>query len=371
MKVFQCLQKYAPHIPSFEKKYGIEDKTDITFEDLRKLLIEDGYASTYILKPALENKTNDVFYTIWDYKRLQMLWAKENGLKSKELDEIKLAQIEAFKPDVFYNHSPYYDGDFVRKIQHNKELIKVCWDAIITHNPSFHENYNLRFTLFEPYVKLWNQHGYNANLLPPAFPDSWELLKKNQKDIDILFYGQYGEYFFSERNDMLKEIVPWAKKKGFHFKMHLQGTKQKRSLINIRGIRRFTSWWPIAPKIITDNALAPIYGQQLYETIARSKIVINAFTNYNGLFKDNMRNYETIGGGALLIGDDGIYPEHFIPNVDFLTYKSKEELFDKIESVLALPDQGLEMAQRTRKKLKSIYSKENQWKKFQENINAL
>ncbi len=368
MKVYQCIHKYPPHIPVFEKMHGIDDSSTLTFEELRKLLIEDGYASTYILMPALENKTNEVFYTIWNYERLQMLWAKENGLKTNKLDEIKLAQIEAFKPDVFYDHSPHFDEEFVKRIHNRKELIKVCWDGIITHNPSYHENYDIRFTLFEPYVKLWNQHGFNASLLPPAFSHSWEHLNQNKKDIDILFYGQYEESFFSERNKILQELVRWSKQKAFNFKLHLQGTHKKKPLINIRGIRRFTRWLLVAPKIITDNAFPPIYGQQLYETISRSKIVVNAFTNYNGLFKDNMRNYETIGCGSLLIGEDGIYPEHFISNKDFYTYRSSIELFERIEQVLSMKDQGLEMAQKTRNKLKTIYSKENQWINFQKII---
>jgi spore maturation protein CgeB len=108
----------------------------------------------------------------------------------------------------------------------------------------------------------------------------------------------------------------------------------------------------------------------LYETIARSKIVINAFTKFNGHYKDNMRNYESIGCGALLIGEDGVYPEHFVPNTDFYTYRSPDELIEKIENVLSMPDQGLEMAIKTREKLKQIYSKENQWISFVNTINS-
>jgi len=370
MKVYQCIHKYDPHITSFEKKYK-PVQNDLSFNEWRNLLIEDGFASCNILQPSKHGNSDEVFYVLWDYENLQFRWAKENGLKTQNLDEIKLAQIEEFGPDIFYNISPNYDGNFVNKLEYKKQLTKICWDAIITANPALHEKYQLRVTLYEPYVKFWNQHGYGSFLLSPAFPDSWEKLNRNHKDIDILFYGQYNDYFFSDRNKLIKELIIWAKKKGFNFQLYLQLPAQKRPLINFRGIRKLTKWMPVAPGIIINNTLSPIYGQQLYETIARSKIVVNSFTNYNGLFKDNMRNYETIGCGAFLISEDGIYPDHFVPNTDFLTYSSISELFKKIEYILSLPDQGLQWTEKTREKLKKIYSKDKQWENFTNAINSL
>jgi len=370
MKVYQCIRAYDLYIPAFENKYGIKE-SNYSFSELRDLLIADGFAGTYLLKPAFEKNEKEFFFTLWNYKTLQFKWAEENGLKTTNLDEIRLAQIEEFKPDVFYNFSPYYDNKNIEKILDKKELIKVCWDAIIVQNPPFHDKYDLRLTLFEPYVKLWRQHGYNANLLPPAFPVSWENLNPNKKDIDILFYGQYNDYFFSERNSILKEIIRWSKKSGHNFVLHTQFPKQKKPFINRTGIRDLTRWLPVAPRIITNHALEPIYGMNLYETISRSKIVINAFTKFNGHFKDNMRNYESTGCGAFLIGEDGIYPDHFVQEIDFFTYRNSNELIDKIEKVLSMSDQGLEMAKKTREKLKQIYSKENQWNCFVNAINSL
>lgn len=370
MKVYQTIHKYLPYIPYFERKYG-DVINDLSFNELRNLLITDGYASCYILQPAIEGRHEEVFYTIWDYEKLQQKWAVENGLRTKSLDEIKLAQIEQFKPDVFYNHSPYYDGNFIEHLQEKKDLKKFCWDAIISYRPSFHENYDLRLTLYEPYVKYWNQHGFNSVLLPPAFPDSWDQLNMYNKDIDVLFYGQYSNYFFSKRNSMLKELVKWSKIKGLRFQLHLQDFEKRKPLINVRGIRRYTSWIPATSKHFREIVLPPIYGQMLYETISKSKIVVNSFTNYNGLYKDNMRNYESIGCGAFLISEDGIYPEHFIPNKDFYTYSSVKNLFERIEHVLSLPDEGFNLVQKTRIKLKSIYSKEKQWASFIHAFNSL
>ncbi len=369
MKVYQCFHKYSPHINYFEERYKPREN-NLSFDEWRNLLISDGFASCNILQPAIEGKSEEVFYTMWDYTALQVKWAEEKGLKTKDLDEIKLAQLEEFKPDVFYNVSPYYDNEFIKKVLH-KKMTKICWDSIITNRPSFHEHYDLRFSLFEPFVKYWNQHGFHSFILSPAIENSWNELNLKQKEIDILFYGQYQNYFFSDRNDTLYELAKWAKQKGYTFNFHLQFSKSKKPLINIKGLRRLTKWMPVAPKIITENALLPIYGRQLYETIAKSRIVINGFGNFNGLFKENMRNYESIGCGAFLISEDGIYPNHFVPNKDFLTYRNISELFEKIEHILSLPDQGLQWTENSRNKIKTIYSKEKQWNNFVNAVNSV
>jgi len=371
MKIFQSLPIYSPYIPYFEKRY-INNLHDMSFYEMRNLLINDGYSNTYILKPVFEAKFEEMFYTLWDYEALQFKWAQENGLKSRDLDEIRLAQIEEFKPDIFYSFSPNRDNKIIQSIKHKKEIIKICWDAIATQKlPSFYEDYDLRLTLFEPFIKFWTSHGYKASFLPAAFSPLWDNLSQNIKDIDVLFYGQCMNHIFINRINILKELVPWTKKRGLKFKLHLQDSTIKKPLINVRGVRYFTRWIPSIPKIITDNSLPPIYGQQLYETISRSKIVINLFGDYNGLYRDNMRDYESIGCGAVLIGEDGIYPDHFIPGEDLFTFKSFPELFDRIDHVLSSQDQGLSFARRAKEKLKSIYSKEYQWQFFINAVNSL
>jgi len=369
MKVYQCIRAYDPYLDIFEKKYKVNEN-NYTFSELLNLIIKDGFASTYILKPGFE-ADKDFFYTLWNYKTLQYKWAEEKGLKTRDLDEIRVAQIEEFKPDVYYNFSPHKDNKTLNEILRKRNLIKVCWDATVVSLPPFHENYNLRATLFEPFATFWKQHGYSSFLLPPAFPQSWSTLDQDKKDIDVLFYGQFNEDFFSSRNRIIHELINWSSQQGYKFELHLQFTNKKRALINVRGLKKLTRWLPVAPASILKYSMPPIYGQQLYETIARSKIVVNAFGNFNGLYKDNMRNYESIGCGAILISEEGIYPKHFIPNKDFFTYKNNAELFRKIQQVLVGYEKVNAENLVSKEKLMNRYSKEEQWSAFQNAINSL
>ena len=160
MKVFQCIHKYNPHIPLLEKKYGVTD--DMDFKTLQRIVVDDGYASTYILSPALEHKTEEVFYTIWDYDRLQHLWAREHGLKTNDLSKIKLAQIEEYQPDIFYNFSAFCDQNFIKKLGKAKNRKDIYWNGIIEPKPRTYLEYDGQISLHRPYIKYWKDRGLSA-----------------------------------------------------------------------------------------------------------------------------------------------------------------------------------------------------------------
>ena len=367
MKIYQCIHKYPPHIPLFEKKYGIPGRKDITFNELRRLVIDDGYASSYILQPALEENINEVFFTIWDYDRLQHLWAKENGLITRNLTEIKLAQVEEFQPDIIYDFSAWLDRDFVRKLPWNTNYKKLCWDAIIQVKPELFPDYDIRVSLHKPYIDYWLARNKPAFELQAAIPVAWANYCSENREIDILYYGQYFEGMFTQRNYLVNELIQYLQNTDYKVNIHLQYSLQTKSIINIRGLKRLKRI--VYPsKFIRKNTKEPIYGEELYSTIGKSKIVINAYTDFNVNFKSNMRLYEAIGCGAFLISEEGCYPEGFVPEEDFYTYTDSKTLFEQIERVLSDWETHSKIAERTRLKISNLYSKENQWKQFKENV---
>ena len=130
----------------------------------------------------------DFFFTFWNYETLQLKWAVENGLKTRNLDEIRIAQIEEFKPDVYYNFSTYYDNEKLRSILKRKDLISVCWDATIgTYFPPLHENYHIRATLFEPFFKK-KMAPNRKHVIQPFFVPTSVLSKMQKSYTSILLY---------------------------------------------------------------------------------------------------------------------------------------------------------------------------------------
>ena len=62
------------------------------------------------------------------------------------------------------------------------------------------------------------------------------------------------------------------------------------------------------PDAIAKIAKAPVFGRELYELIGTSKIVLNGAIDMAGQDRGNMRCFEAMGCGALLVSDDGHYP---------------------------------------------------------------
>jgi hypothetical protein len=369
MKIFQTIHKYLPHIPQFEKKYGINNKTQITFSELRDLIINDGYADSYILLPALEKKHDEVFYTIWDYERLQYLWAAENNLDTKNLDDIKLAQIKKFKPDVFYNHSPIYDGNFIEILKISGFKGKcVCWNGVVELRPKTFALYDAHVTLHKPYIKYWNNLGLKCKEIQPAIPDGWNF--ENNRVIDVLFYGQYVNFLFTKRNQIIDKLAFSKKLRSCNVNIHLECDKKYKSIIKLPVFGEIKSL--IFPrKKLLKNTQGPIYGAFLRDKLEKSKIVVNSYGDFNHDFKSNMRLYESMGHGCFLISERGIYPEGLIPDVDFYTYENFEELELKILLVLNNWPKHKEIAANTAKKVRNIFSKERQYRDFLDLISSL
>ena len=368
MRIYQTIHKYAPHIPLFEKRNNINDKIDVSFAELQKLILEDGYASSYILLPALEGKTDQVFFTLWDYERLQYLWAKEHGLNSRDLSVIKHAQIDWYKPDVFYNHSAFCDNYFLNKHRIDQNILKICWYGVIQKEPSIFQQYDIHLTLHRPYIKKWAEAGLKSYELQPGFDRRLEKYDSNDKPIDFLFYGQYWHEFFKNRNKLLDQLLEYSLNCKFNIKIHLQISDLKKPYLNIPFFRRFKR--DTAHSIfVTTHSSPPLYGQLLYEATGKTKFVINAYTDNNQNFKSNMRLFESLNCGSLLISEEGNYPDGFEPNKNFIPYKNSRDLFSNIpkfiDNYLSLKESMYPYI----KEVKSMYSKQNQWEQFKKIVN--
>jgi hypothetical protein len=362
MKVYQCIHKYPPHIPLFEKKYGVTG--DMDFESLRSLIIQDGYASSYILLPALQNKIEDVFYTVWNYERLQLLWAREHGLKTNDLDEIKLAQLEEYMPNVFYNMSPFCDNGFIKKLGKRAECKRVYWNGFIEREPRTFPGYDGQLSLHRPYVEYWKSKGLAACELQPAIPEAWGKYTRADKSIDVLFYGQFDKAIFGSRNKLIEKLLHYKLETGRDIRCHLQFGPRRRF------VPPFLAHYKI-PRIVKKYALPPLYGEDLYKAIGQARIVVNAYTDNNQDFKSNMRLFEATGLGAFLVSEDGVYPDGCEPGVDFYTYKNVDGLISQIERVLTDWTTHAEIARRTQNKFTLFFNKERQWNEFKSFISIL
>ena len=78
-----------------------------------------------------------------------------------------------------------------------------------------------------------------------------------------------------------------------------------------------------------------MFGQQLYELIGSSKIVLNGAIDMAGMDRGNMRCFEAMGCGALLVSDAGKYPEGMDQGETISTYEGGADCLVEIDSCLS------------------------------------
>lgn len=358
MKIYQCLHVYPAYATQLDQKFSSLKLNELTFDKVQKVLLADGFYESYILTPP-KNSDYEVFFIFWNYPPLQRLWAIENGMpEDSRLSQIRMAQIRAYQPDIVFDFSPFKDFNFIDFLhQHyealNKQARFLCWNAYIKDEIMTFPKYHSHVTLHRPYIEHWHNLGLQAFELQPGIPQRWPKADERQRDIDVLFYGQYLDNVFKNRRGFVNQLLELKASSQLNIDVHLQ-IAENSDTSHIQNHLHLLK--------------PPIFANELYEKIRRSKIVVNNYTDYNGEHKSNARVFEALGNGALLISEAGIYPEGLVAGEDFLTYDTVAELPQLLIRVLNHWDEFKVIAENGRKKVNDVYSQHNRWEKFERMI---
>lgn len=84
-----------------------------------------------------------------------------------------------------------------------------------------------------------------------------------------------------------------------------------------------------------------------------------------------MRCFEALGAASLLLSDDGNYPEGMIDGQTIATYRSPEDAVRQVRRLLGDSEEREKIAQAGHAMLKTRYSKELQWKRFEALVASL
>ena len=84
-----------------------------------------------------------------------------------------------------------------------------------------------------------------------------------------------------------------------------------------------------------------------------------------GLDRGNMRCFESMGCGALMVSDEGSYPAGMVNSETMKTYTQAQPASQVIEAALAMPDFSARIASNGYCTIQKQYSKAIQWQAFQ------
>jgi glycosyltransferase involved in cell wall biosynthesis len=373
MKIFQIIGMDDRYFHHFENKY--KPANIKTFATHNTTLIDDRLYGAHILLPVV-NKETSAFYTIWDYPALQIKWAHEKGWNEVDLLKILYAQVEEFNPDVFYNCSPTsFETKDIKNLG-QKGMIKIAWFAAPFKRNNDFSVYDTTLTNYP----FYNSDKSNANerfdMFNPSFdPAMSRFNESTDRPNDIFFYGQYVPGSFDYRNKLIHQLIDLKKRKNWNIRVALLYSIQyKKPILNNIFTRRMMRYLKIIdspPTVVRKSSCSPLFGVDLYREISRSKIVFNASVDFSGNYKFNMRNIESLGCGAHMISDDGIYPDGLEKERDFSVYQNFEDFVEKATYYLDHPGESRKIAQQGYKTISTVFSKEHQWDRFMEIVNSL
>jgi hypothetical protein len=362
MRLFQNCGLY----PSYLTRLNHLAPRPLGFDARRRVFLDDRFGALHFLQPVLDGDA-DAFFTNGDDEILQRQWARENGMRADALlEDILLAQIEHHRAEVFYNMDPLrYPSAFVRKLP---GCIKktLCWRAV----PSEHADltaYGAVLGNFPSILDFWRRKGCRAETFFPAIDPVMDQYGGGERPIDVVFAGGYSRHH-SIRAKILERVADLADT--FNVVYCLDSSRLTRLAESPIGLlpplRKYRR-----PDAIMKIAKPPVFGRQLYELMGRSKIVLNGAIDIAGRDRGNMRCFEAIGCGGLLLSDAGFYPRGMIQGETIATYDTSEDCLDKIRMILGDWDKAKAMADNGRSRIGKLYSKVWQWGLFQSLVAGL
>lgn len=357
MRLFQNSSLY----PTYARRWHALAVAGASFAGRLRALRDDLYGGLHMLKPVLDEEPTS-FFAIGHDEISQRAWADEQGMPSQmTLQDILLAQIEQHRTEVFYNLDPVsFPGDFARRLPGNVK-VAIAWRAAPSGNTDF-RGYHRMVCNFPLILRKFELAGLQTAMFWPAFDPRMATFAANAlRPIDVTFVGSFSRHHL-QRTKILEMVANLAPR--FKVALHLENSRFTR-------LAEFPLWSTVVPQPykrppqVRKIARGPVFGRELYELLARSKIVVNASIDMAGHERGNLRCYEALGTGALLLTDSGEYPDGMHDGSTMRVYPRPEDIASCVQELLSEPATLGRIATAGADMLRARYSKHEQWRLFE------
>jgi Glycosyl transferases group 1 len=324
-------------------------------------------SAAHILLPV-EQRAEWAFFANGDDEDMQRVWAREQGISARaSLSDILKAQIEAHRADVFYNlDATGWPADFIKSLPGCVKKV-IAWHAAPFQNVSF-TAYDLVVCNFPSILAQIAEQGARTGYFFPAYDQEFAPFAARQdRPVDVVFVGGYSRHH-RRRAEILEAVAGLAGE--YNVVYHLDRSRLCRlaespigRLLPLAKHRR-----PPAIRAITDE---PTFGRDYYEVLSAAKIVLNGAIDMSGEDRGNMRCFEALGSASLLLSDEGNYPDGMRDGQTLVTYNSPEQAVILVRELLRDSEKRLSIARAGHEMVSTRYSKEVQWKRFEQLVSSI
>jgi hypothetical protein len=252
-------------------------------------------------------------------------------------EQVLLAQIEEFRPDVVLNQDVFYvDVPLMRRIKQIGNPVLVAQVGIEPSRGIDWSIYDLMLSQLPRIVQAFRDAGVRAEVTHLAFEPGLldDLPPVPAQDVDISFVGSVSE-----------------------------DHRQRIALLEAVAARHDLKLWGNIPRSLPSSSplhgcfQGEVWGADMYQTLRRSKITLNSHIDIAGREAGNMRLFEATGVGAFLLTDykDNLHTL-FEPDRDVAVWRSIDDCLASIgrylpdangRAAIARAGQNRTMAQHT------------------------
>ena len=351
MKFLQVHTYYGPYLQGFASHHP--ELELCSHQAAMKSLLADGFGACHLLASHLDPREFDSRLLIPNFIEGQDAWCREFGFNPHERpDDLLRRQIAEVDPDVLYLSDPVtYDSAFVRSLSKRPALV-LGWRAAPVLPTTDWSEFDVMVSNHEPTLQVAIQRGAKAiERFRPGFPHFLaDAVKGEPEDSDVTFCGQWSTDH-AVRNQWWLNLAKatLTQPRDFQLDYYLMA-HAPRSL----------------PAAVAMFNRGPRFGLEMHRALRRSRICLNAMIDMGQGQSANMRLFEIAGTGAfqLMEHHDDI-GSIFEPGAEIETYRSHEELLEKIFYYLDHPAERRAIAKRGQERCLRDYSIERRARDFE------
>jgi hypothetical protein len=358
MRVLQNVGVYPTYLDIFER--GLQAGS--SFSEAVASFLAGGFEACHVLKGGFESDPQFML-TVGNSGAMQRLWVREHGMPVRSTPEdVLLAQLEEHRAEIFYNLDPTRFDDKMLARLPSCVRKTLCWNAAPTPHKRF-SGYDAVVSNFPGILKGYEAFGCRtAPFFPSAIPRSLPAADSGERPVDITFVGGFSRHHL-RRNAILDAVAGLKNECTLRYHLDLGRLNKAAEFVGTDLFGLLTPYRLTSP---IRAVFAPaLYGTEMQKLFGSSKIVLNAAIDMSGSERGNIRCFEALSCGALLLSDSGSYPAGMDDGKTIAAYDGPADAVARARSLLKDGTERLRIASAGQHMVRKFYSKDRQWAAFE------
>jgi spore maturation protein CgeB len=304
--------------PAFlERHYaGRPELSELGYEAQWRALMDTCFGTFDAYSHHLAPLGHEAHEVVANCEQLQRAWAAEHGARGSE-EEILLAQVRAFEPDVVYVQNLHYPSD--EALATFRRLARLVVGQIASAPPGDARlrSFDVLLTSFPHFVERFRSLGVDSEYFRIGFDPRVAARLDRQAPAGprygAVFVGTLNRRHHRRANGLLARA---ARRVPIEFWGY--------------GVRGWPPWSPVRRRHHGEA-----WGIDMYRVLRDSRIALNRHIGIAGEYANNMRLFEATGVGSMLLTDEKVnLGELFEPGTEVVTYTTADELAERVHHYL-------------------------------------